>query len=49
MADKAEKGKKRKREIDGSSKPSKKIAVEGNKNIKISFQDAGKWAPVIGM
>jgi DNA-directed RNA polymerase I subunit RPA49 len=49
MADKADKGIKRKRQAQGPSKPSKKVAIEEDRNIKISLRDAEKWAPVIGM
>lgn len=49
MADRTEKEKKRKREKDGSSKPSKRVAIVGEKNIKISLLESDKWAPVIGM
>jgi len=48
MADKAEKSKKRKRQTDGSSKPSKKVAIEKDESIKITLHDADEWAPVIG-
>lgn len=44
-----EKVKKRKRNTDGSSKPSKRIAIEEDKQIRVSVSDAGSWAPVIGM
>ncbi|TVY62726.1 DNA-directed RNA polymerase I subunit rpa49 [Lachnellula suecica] len=47
MADKVEKVKKRKRNADGSSKPSKRVAVEGDTAVKVSVQDTGKWAPII--
>jgi hypothetical protein len=49
MADTADKGKKRKRHTDGSSKPSKKVAIEEDRKIKISLQDGDEWAPIIGM
>jgi DNA-directed RNA polymerase I subunit RPA49 len=49
MADRSEKKKKRKREKDGSSKPSKRVAIEGDKQIKISLLESDEWAPVIGM
>jgi DNA-directed RNA polymerase I subunit RPA49 len=48
MADTIDKGKKRKRRTDGSSKPSKKVAIEEDRKIKVSLQDGDKWAPVIG-
>jgi DNA-directed RNA polymerase I subunit RPA49 len=48
MADKVDKGVKRKRHEHPSSKPSKKVAIEGDRNIKISFQGAEEWAPIIG-
>jgi DNA-directed RNA polymerase I subunit RPA49 len=49
MADRIQKEKKRKREKDGSSKPSKRIAIEADKQIEISLLESDKWAPVIGM
>jgi DNA-directed RNA polymerase I subunit RPA49 len=49
MADRSEKEKKRKRAKDGSSRPSKRVAIEGNKQIKISLLESDEWAPVIGM
>jgi DNA-directed RNA polymerase I subunit RPA49 len=49
MADKADKGKKRKRNTDGTSKPSKRLALDADKQVKISHHEAEKWAPVIGM
>jgi DNA-directed RNA polymerase I subunit RPA49 len=49
MADRTEKEKKRKRHPDGTSKPSKRVAIEGDKQVKISLHEADKWAPVIGM
>jgi DNA-directed RNA polymerase I subunit RPA49 len=49
MADTVDKGKKRKGHTDGSSNPSKKVAIEENRKIKISLQDGDKWAPIIGM
>jgi DNA-directed RNA polymerase I subunit RPA49 len=48
MADKIEKVKKRKRNTDGTSKPSKRVAIEGDKQISVSLQTGDKWAPVIG-
>jgi hypothetical protein len=48
MADKTDKGTKRKRSAKESSKPSKKAAIEDG-NVKISLQDSGQWAPIIGM
>ena len=47
MAEKGDKGVKRKRDGPKSSKPSKKVAIEGDRNIQISVKDAGKWAPII--
>jgi len=45
--------KKRKRNADGSKKPSKKVAVEtppAVSNVTISLvQDADEWAPIVGM
>ena len=49
MADRSEKEKKRKREKDGSSRLSKRVAIEGDKQIKISLLKSDEWAPVIGM
>jgi hypothetical protein len=49
MADKADKGKKRKRITDGTSKPSKRLALDADKQVKISHHEAETWAPVIGM
>jgi DNA-directed RNA polymerase I subunit RPA49 len=49
MAGLVEKGKKRKKHTDGSLRPSKKVAVDGDRNIKISLQKEDKWAPIIGM
>jgi hypothetical protein len=49
MADKSDTGKKRKRHTDSSSKPSKRLAIEDQKQVKISLQKADKWAPIIGM
>jgi hypothetical protein len=49
MAERIHKEKKRKREKDGSSNPSKRVAIEEDKQIKISLVESGKWAPVIGM
>jgi DNA-directed RNA polymerase I subunit RPA49 len=49
MADKVERAKKRKRDTDDSSKPSKRVAVDDAKQINISLFESGKWAPVIGM
>jgi hypothetical protein len=49
MADSVDKGKKRKKHTDGSSRPSKKVAIEGDRKIKISLQAEDQWAPIIGM
>jgi hypothetical protein len=49
MAEHIEKAKKRKRNTDGSLNPSKRVAIEEDKEVKISVQDADQWAPVIGM
>ena len=49
MADTVDKGKKRKRHTDDSSNPSKMVAIEEDRKIKISLQDGGKWAPIVGM
>lgn len=50
MAERTHREKKRKREKDGSSKPSKRVAIEEeDKQIKMSLMESGKWAPVIGM
>ncbi len=48
MAQKMEKVKKRKRHTDGPSNPSKRIAIESGKQIKVAFHEAEKWAPIIG-
>jgi hypothetical protein len=48
MADRTEKEKKRKRREDESSKSSKRVAIEGDNQVKISLQKADRWAPVIG-
>ncbi|KUJ19884.1 RNA polymerase I associated factor, A49-like protein [Mollisia scopiformis] len=47
MADKVEKVKKRKRHIDDSSKPSKRVAIDEDKQISVSLLETGKWAPVL--
>ncbi|KAH8821547.1 RNA polymerase I associated factor, A49-like protein [Xylogone sp. PMI_703] len=39
--------KKRKRYTDGSSKPSKKLAVEGDRTIKIKYHNTESLAPVV--
>ena len=49
MADRIEKEKKRKRGRDGSSRPSKRVAIEGDKQINISLLESDRWAPLIGM
>lgn len=49
MSNKVEKVKKRKRTTDGSSKPSKRVAIEEDKQVQVSVSEVGKWAPVIGM
>jgi len=49
MAEKIDKAKKRKRQAEDTSKPSKKVALDRAKNIKISLPETDKWAPVIGM
>jgi hypothetical protein len=49
MADKVDRGIKRKRPAQESSKPSKKVAIEGDRNFKISLQDPKKWAPIISI
>lgn len=48
MADKIDKGVKRKRHESKTFKPSKKVAIEDDRKIKISFQEAEKWAPIVG-
>lgn len=48
MSDKTEKVKKRKRQADGTSKPSKRVAIDEDKQIKITLQETEKWAPVVG-
>ncbi|KAG0648545.1 DNA-directed RNA polymerase I subunit RPA49 [Hyphodiscus hymeniophilus] len=47
MAHTVEKSKKRKQNIDGSSRPSKKVALEDAGQIKISLQIQDQWAPII--
>ncbi|KAG9245310.1 RNA polymerase I associated factor, A49-like protein [Calycina marina] len=47
MAEKIDKGKKRKRASNDFSKPSKKLALDPSKPIKISFPETDKWAPII--
>ncbi|KAJ8064570.1 hypothetical protein OCU04_006899 [Sclerotinia nivalis] len=47
MADNTEKSKKRKKNADGSSRPTKKVAIEGDRNVKISLNDCDEWAPVV--
>jgi DNA-directed RNA polymerase I subunit RPA49 len=49
MADKMEKAKKRKRDPNGSAKPSKRVSIEKDKQIKITLHETDKWAPIIGM
>ena len=49
MSEHIEKVKKRKRNTDDSSKPSKRVAIEEDKEIRISLPEADQWAPVIGM
>ena len=49
MAEYVEKAKKRKRNTDGSTKPSKRVAIEEDKEIRISLSEADQWAPVVGM
>jgi hypothetical protein len=49
MADKVEKVKKRKRNPDGSVKPSKRVAIEENNQVNITLHQADEWAPIIGM
>lgn len=49
MVDKIEKSKKRKKNADGSSRPSKRVAIEDERNVQISLKDGDEWAPVIGM
>ncbi|QSZ30592.1 hypothetical protein DSL72_000149 [Monilinia vaccinii-corymbosi] len=47
MVDNIEKSKKRKKNADGSSRPSKKVAIEDGSNVKISLKVGDEWAPVI--
>ncbi|KAE8446108.1 hypothetical protein EG329_012479 [Mollisiaceae sp. DMI_Dod_QoI] len=47
MGDKVEKTKKRKRRADDSSKPSKRVAIDGDNQISLSLLETGKWAPVV--
>lgn len=50
MSAEVEQDKKRKRHMDGSSKPSKRVAIEEeDKQIQVSVSEVGKWAPVIGL
>jgi DNA-directed RNA polymerase I subunit RPA49 len=49
MADRIVNEKKRKRERNGPSRPSKRVAVEKDKQIKIALVESQEWAPVIGM
>lgn len=49
MVDTVDKGKKRKKNSDGSSRPSKKVTIEGDRKVKISVQNGDQWAPIIGM
>jgi hypothetical protein len=48
MVEKMEKVKKRKRHTDDPSNPSKRVAIETGKQIKLAFHEAEKWAPIIG-
>ena len=48
MADKVDKGKKRKRHTDVNPSPSKKVAIDDDRKVKISLLDPDKWAPVVG-
>jgi DNA-directed RNA polymerase I subunit RPA49 len=48
MAEKVDKGVKRKRNTQGFSKPSKKVAIEDERKVEISLQEAEKWSPIIG-
>ncbi|KAH8683358.1 RNA polymerase I associated factor, A49-like protein [Tricladium varicosporioides] len=47
MSEKVGKEKKRKRPVEGSSKPSKRVAIEGDKKVKFSMLEPDKWAPVV--
>ncbi|PQE16479.1 a49-like RNA polymerase i associated factor protein [Rutstroemia sp. NJR-2017a BBW] len=47
MGENTDKNKKRKRDADGSSRSSKKVAIKEDRNIKISLQESDAWAPVI--
>jgi DNA-directed RNA polymerase I subunit RPA49 len=49
MADKVEKSKKRTRHTEDSSKPSKRVAIDGDKQINLSVHETGKWAPIIAL
>jgi DNA-directed RNA polymerase I subunit RPA49 len=44
-----EKVKKRKSEEDGSSRPSKRVAIEEDQQIHVSLLESDGWAPVVGM
>lgn len=48
MSERVEKDKKRKRLQDGFSKPSKRVAIESDKQVEFLLQEADNWAPVIG-
>lgn len=52
MADRPEKekkDKKRKRTTDGASKPSKRVAIEGDQQVHLHLHEADKWPPIIGI
>jgi DNA-directed RNA polymerase I subunit RPA49 len=49
MADTVDKSNKRKKNTDGSSRPSKKVAIKEDRKIKISLRGGDHWAPIIGM
>ncbi|KAM3068108.1 DNA-directed RNA polymerase I subunit rpa49 [Clarireedia jacksonii] len=47
MGEKMDNDKKRKRDADASSRSSKKVAIEEDRDIKISLQESDAWTPVI--
>ena len=44
-----EQGKKRKRYTDVSSKTSKKVVVEEERDVTVSLQETNEWLPFVGM
>ena len=49
MTDAVNKSKKRKKNVDASTRPSKKVVIEDDRKIKISLLNGDQWAPIIGM